>query len=74
VTNAPASQYRPARPQSRGHEFGNRRDRTAVFHEFAEQGAEQEDREELRDKSRPAVHKGLRPKGKQRPACESGGH
>jgi hypothetical protein len=29
-------QYRPARPQSRGHEFGNRRDRTAVFHQLAE--------------------------------------
>ena len=29
-------QHRPARPQPRGHEFGERRDRTTVFHQLAE--------------------------------------
>jgi hypothetical protein len=35
-------------------------------------GAEQEQREELRDEARPAAHEGLRPVGEQRLSREGG--
>ena len=38
----------------------------AVFHQLAEQGAEQKNREELHDEARGAPHEGLRPVGEQR--------
>jgi len=48
------------------YELRNRRDRAAVFHQFAEQRAEQKQWKELRQEMRRAAHKGLGPMGKQR--------
>jgi lambda family phage portal protein len=48
-------------PQAQGHEVRDRRDRAAVLHQLAEQGGEQEQREELRQEARGAAHEGLGP-------------
>ena len=61
-----------ARPQLLRHEIGDRGHRAAIFHQLSEQGAQQEDREELRDKVRRAVHENLRPIGNHPAAGESG--
>src|SRR5262245_4370033 len=56
-----------------GHEARDGRYAAAVVHELAEQGAEQKQREELRQEGRRAAHEGLRPVGEQRLQREGGG-
>jgi len=66
VTTAPPRNDREdhaARPQLLGHEIGDRGDRPRVFHQLAEQGAEQKERKELGEEPRPAAHERLGPVG-----------
>jgi hypothetical protein len=53
------------RAQFFGHELGDGGHRTAVVHQFAEQGAEEEQRKEPRDKIGRIAHEGLSPAGEQ---------
>ena len=66
-------QYGAALTQPLAQEVGDRRHRAAVVHELAEQGAEQKQREELREEGRRAEHEGLGPARQQRLAGECGG-
>ena len=66
-------QHRTLRAQLLRHEAGDRPDGAAVLHQLAEQGAEQEQREELRHEPRGAAHEGLRPVRQQGLAGEGGG-
>jgi hypothetical protein len=56
-------------PERLGHEPGDGFDRATVVHQFAEQGTEEKEREELREELRGAAHEGFRPMGKQRLPC-----
>ena len=49
-----------------GHELGDGADRPAVVHQLAENGAEQEEREELGDEPGRRPHEGLRPVREER--------
>src|SRR5215510_8451738 len=66
-------QDRAALAQPLGHEACDRGDAAAVVHELAEQGAQQKQREELRQEARRAAHESLRPAGEQRLHCKRGG-
>ena len=66
-------QHRALPPQPLGDEAGGGQRRAGVIHHLAEHGAEQKDREELREEARRPTHKGLRPVGEQRLPCERGG-
>jgi hypothetical protein len=49
--------------QALGHEIRDSRHRTAVVHEFAEDGAEKKNRKELSQEAGSAAHEDLRPIG-----------
>src|SRR5262249_2345198 len=66
-------QHGAALAQPFGHEARDGGYATAVVHELAEQGAEQKQREELRQEDRRTAHEGLGPVGEQRLQRERGG-
>ncbi len=55
-----------SRPELLGHETRDGFDRAAILHDLAEYGAEQKQREELREELRGAAHEGLGPVRKKR--------
>lgn len=61
---------RAPRSELLSHEMSDGRHRAAIVHQFAEERAEQEDREELRDEARAAVHESDSPMSEQRLPCE----
>ena len=58
-------QHRAFGAEAFGHKIGDGCYGAAVFHQLAEQGAEEKDREELHDEACGASHEGLRPMGEQ---------